>query len=130
MSGSRRRRVLMWLLVAACMAPAAVVTAADGREAVEVFREQADAVDCVLLDLTMPRMDGEEAYRELRRIRRDVPVILASGYDEDDVARRFPDGGLAGFVQKPYEQTRLVATIQRVLLVSGDPDSRGQCSRC
>ena len=86
-----------------------VLTAIDGREAVRVFREHADEIDCVLLDLTMPNMDGTEAFQELRRIREDVPVILASGYNEQDATQRFTGKGLAGFVRKPYGMQDLQA---------------------
>ena len=92
-----------------------VLTAADGREAVEVFRKHADKIDCVLLDLTMPRMNGEEAFRELRRIRPDVRVILCSGYNEQDVTQHFAGKGLAGFIQKPYILAALRAKLMEVL---------------
>jgi CheY-like chemotaxis protein len=79
-----------------------VVTAGDGREALEVFEKQKDLIDLVLLDVTMPHMDGEETFRELRRIDPDVRVIMSSGYTEHEITARFAGKGLAGFVQKPY----------------------------
>jgi nitrogen-specific signal transduction histidine kinase len=79
-----------------------VFTAADGEDALRVFRERAGDIDCVILDLTMPHMDGLTAFRELRRIRPDVRVILSSGYDEQEATRHFTGQGLAGFIQKPY----------------------------
>ena len=92
-----------------------VLTAADGREALRVFREHADDIVCVLLDLTMPDMGGEETFRELRRIRRDVHVILSSGYSEEEVTQRFVGKGLAGFVQKPYQLASLLPMLKRIL---------------
>ncbi len=92
-----------------------VLTAADGYEALEVFREKMDEIACVLLDLTMPRMGGEEAFRELRRLRDDVPVILSSGYSEDEVAKRFIGRGLAGFLKKPCTAADLMAKLWEVL---------------
>jgi CheY-like chemotaxis protein len=92
-----------------------VLTAADGREAVEVFGDHADEIDCVLLDLTMPHMDGEQAFRQLRRIRPDVVVILCSGYNEQDATQRFAGKGLAGFVQKPYNMAELREKLMEVL---------------
>ncbi|MCP4644231.1 MAG: AAA family ATPase [bacterium] len=92
-----------------------LLTAADGREAVEVFREHADEVTCVLLDLTMPHMDGEQTFEALRAIRQDVPVILSSGYDEQVATQRFSDKGLAGFIQKPYQMAKLMAKVREVL---------------
>ncbi len=79
-----------------------VILAVDGREAVEIFRARHDEIDCVLLDLTMPDMDGEEAFLEMKRIRNDVRVILSSGYSGQEISRRFAGKGLIGFIQKPY----------------------------
>ena len=79
-----------------------VLTADDGRDAVTRYRERQAEIDLVILDLTMPHMDGAEAFAELRRLNPDVRVILASGYSEDDVLARFPGRGPTGVVQKPY----------------------------
>jgi CheY-like chemotaxis protein len=92
-----------------------VLTAADGREALEVFRRHGGEIDLVILDLSMPVMGGEETFRELRRLRSDVRVILSSGYDEQEVTPRFAGKGLAGFVQKPYTVAKLEQTLSRVL---------------
>ena len=97
-----------------------VLQAADGREGVELFRSYAEEIAAVLLDLTMPRMSGEEAFREMRRIRPDVPVILSSGYNEQDATNRFAGKGIAGFIQKPYRSADLLAEIRKVL--EGPPD--------
>ena len=72
-------------------------------------------MDCVILDLTMPEMGGEEVFRELRRLRSDICVILSSGYNEEDVTQRFVGQGLAGFIQKPYTSAKLRVTLNRVL---------------
>jgi PAS domain S-box-containing protein len=98
-----------------------VLTAADGREAVEVFRKHAGTIRLVLLDMTMPHMNGEEAFREIRRIRTDCVVVLSSGYNESDATSRFSGKGLAGFIQKPYRQSELIAKVGAVL--SGGPDA-------
>jgi len=92
-----------------------VLTAADGQEALEVFREYADEIAAVLLDMIMPRMDGEETFREIRRIKPDVRVILSSGYNEEEATERFAGKGLAGFIQKPYRAAALIAKMQEVL---------------
>jgi PAS domain S-box-containing protein len=93
----------------------AVLTASDGVEAVELFRERHDEIACVLLDLKMPRMDGEETFDELRKINRDVPVILLSGYSEQQSTERFAGKGLAGFIQKPYNAEDLRDKVREVL---------------
>jgi len=92
-----------------------VLTAADGREALSLFREHADEIVCVLLDLTMPHLDGEEAFDEMRRIHRGVPVVLCSGYTEQNTIQRFASKGLAGFLQKPYNMAALREKLMSVL---------------
>jgi two-component system, cell cycle sensor histidine kinase and response regulator CckA len=92
-----------------------VVTAADGSEAIARFRERADDIICAIVDLTMPHVDGAETFRELRRMRPGVRVILSSGYNEQDVTQRFVGKGLAGFIQKPYQLSTLVAVLKEVL---------------
>jgi DNA-binding NtrC family response regulator len=81
--------------------------AVDGRHGAEVFREHASEIVVVILDMTMPEMNGEETFREIRRIRADVPVILTSGYNEIEATRRFTAKGLAGFLQKPFTPKEL-----------------------
>ena len=92
-----------------------VILARDGEEGLALFRENLDSIVCVLLDLTMPGMGGEQTYRELRRVRSDVKVIMSSGYNEQDVTQRFVGKGLAGFIQKPYSSDDLLAELRRVL---------------
>ncbi len=84
-----------------------VLAAVDGREAVELFRERHAEIACVLLDLTMPRMGGEQCFRELRRIRPDVRIVMTSGYNEQEVTEKFVGKGLAGFIQKPFNVKEL-----------------------
>jgi PAS domain S-box-containing protein len=92
-----------------------VLTAAHGLEAVKVFRAGAGEIDCVILDLTMPEMSGDEVFRELRHLKSDVCVIMSSGYNEQDVTQRFVGKGLAGFIQKPYTMANLQVTLNRIL---------------
>jgi CheY-like chemotaxis protein len=92
-----------------------VLLAEDGRQAVDIFRERANEITFVLLDLTMPRMSGEEAFTEIRRIRPDARVILCSGYNEQEVSNRFVGKGLAGFIQKPYRYQTLRNKAREVL---------------
>ena len=96
-----------------------VLTARDGLEAVELYRARGAGISLVLLDLTMPRMNGEEALAELRALDPEVRVVLASGYDENDILARFAGKGLAGSIQKPYTMDRLGAVLRP--LITGDP---------
>lgn len=92
-----------------------VITAKDGNEAVDLFRRRSGEISAILLDLTMPNMDGIEAFREIRRITENVPVILCSGYNEQDAIVHFADKGLSGYLQKPYRYNTLTEIIIRVL---------------
>jgi len=79
-----------------------VLTACDGVEALEIFRERHEDIVIVLLDMTMPRMNGEETFRALRAIDPSVKVVLSSGYNEQDATSRFVGKGLTGFIRKPF----------------------------
>jgi CheY-like chemotaxis protein len=92
-----------------------VAVAGDGQEALEVFRARSDEIRCVMLDLTMPRMDGEECFRELLALRPDLRIVLSSGYNEQDATQRFVGKGLAGFLQKPYQLEELSRVLRQVL---------------
>jgi two-component system, cell cycle sensor histidine kinase and response regulator CckA len=91
------------------------ITAADGIEAMDVYTKYQDEITCVILDLTMPRMDGAEMFRELRQVRPDVRVIMSSGYSEQEVADRLSNQGIAGFIQKPYQIKALSDKLHEVL---------------
>ena len=92
-----------------------VLTAEDGRQATDIFREHKDEIVCVLLDLTMPHMGGEETFAGLRSIREDVPVILVSGYSEDELKERVEKLGFAGFLRKPVGRRALLDKVREVL---------------
>jgi len=91
-----------------------VVAAADGRQGVEAYRRHRKEISVVLLDTTMPEMNGEEVFRALRRLQPDVKVVLTSGYNEQEATSRFVGKGLAGFIQKPYTLEDLTRTIQEL----------------
>ena len=90
-----------------------VFAAKDGTEGVAVFREHADRIDLVVLDMTMPGLSGERTFEELRKVRPDVRVVLSSGYNEDEAIARFAWRGLAGFLQKPYRHRDLLEAVVR-----------------
>jgi CheY-like chemotaxis protein len=91
------------------------VLAADGREAVEIFRANPNQFTFVLLDLTMPYMDGEQTYKELRRVRPDVRVVLMSGFHAQEALVGFTGQGLASFLQKPFTIAALRTSIHSAL---------------
>lgn len=92
-----------------------VLTATDGREGVAVFAEHSQEIAAVILDLTMPQMDGEEALREIRKLRPDARVILTSGFGEQEAAARLATENIAGFVKKPFKLTELIDTVRAAL---------------
>ena len=92
-----------------------VLLTGDGREAVEVFRSQADEIQVVVLDRTMPNIDGEEAFDEIRRIRSDAHIILVSGYSEERAAWHFIDQGIDAFLHKPFDPMALLERVRRIL---------------
>ncbi|HLP06887.1 MAG TPA: response regulator [Opitutaceae bacterium] len=83
------------------------VVAANGQEAVQLFHSGRDDFRAVLLDLTMPELDGAETFREIHRMRPELPVVLMSGYSEQDAVAKFGAAGLAGFLQKPFQPETL-----------------------
>ena len=86
----------------------------NGRTGVEEFTADPDGFALVVLDLTMPHMDGDEAFRALRAIRPDVRVLLMSGFNEQEVTARFTGRGLAGFLQKPFTLPALCEKLQEI----------------
>jgi PAS domain S-box-containing protein len=91
------------------------VAAAEGAEALQLFRRNPDRFVLVLLDLTMPVMSGEQTLREMQLIRPGVRVLLTSGYNEVEAVQRFAGKGLAGFIQKPYTSVALAEKVKAVL---------------
>ncbi|MCI0418976.1 MAG: response regulator, partial [Acidobacteria bacterium] len=79
-----------------------VLTAENGLQGLEVFRQKRKDIDLVLLDKTMPDLDGEETFRAMQAIEPNLVAILSSGYRETEVTAHFLSNELAGFVQKPY----------------------------
>jgi two-component system, cell cycle sensor histidine kinase and response regulator CckA len=92
-----------------------VILAADGNEALKVFSAHRDEIVCVILDLTMPNMGGDEACREMLQLKPEVSVIISSGFSEQDVLRRFPEKGLSGFIQKPYRIDDLACILKKII---------------
>uniref|UniRef100_C6E1D5 histidine kinase n=1 Tax=Geobacter sp. (strain M21) TaxID=443144 RepID=C6E1D5_GEOSM len=91
-----------------------VVTAMDGSEALELFKQDAERYSFIILDLTMPRLDGEQTYRQMRELKPEVKVIMSSGYNEQEINQRLGGTELAGFVQKPYNLSTLRDVIKNM----------------
>jgi signal transduction histidine kinase/CheY-like chemotaxis protein len=92
-----------------------VLLANSGAAAIQIFEEQSEQIDLVLLDMLMPGMGGEETFDALREIRPDVKVLLSTGFAPDEAAQRFTDEGLAGFLRKPYDPNQLAGEVQQII---------------
>jgi CheY-like chemotaxis protein len=92
-----------------------VLEARDGKEAVDLFRERSGRIDLVLLDMMMPRMTGEEAFAEIRRISPSARAVLASGYDDRGRIAEVLASGFSGFLQKPFRRRELGQMVSEAL---------------
>ncbi len=97
-----------------------VLTAGNGIEALDLLEARGEEIICIVLDLNMPKMGGEETLRNLARRKRKIPVILTSGYNEQDVSSRFVGKKLAGFLQKPYRLAKLKDKLREILNPPGE----------
>jgi len=79
-----------------------VLLAADGEEALYIFSQHHEEINLVLLDLTMPKMSGEQCFLEMSAINVNVPVMITSGYSVEDIKKRFHTGEIVGVIHKPY----------------------------
>ena len=91
-----------------------VLTAADGRQAVEVFAAHAEEIHAVLLDLNMPGMDGAEVFRYMTQLAPGLRVVFCSGYNEQDVTTKLQGGRPSGFLRKPYHPSELTRLLRAI----------------
>ena len=89
--------------------------AVDGREAVDLFTAHRNKVAAALVDLTMPVINGQEVMEALRAMRPDLPVIITSGYSEQEITERFHESPPTAFIKKPYRSRELVMLMKKVL---------------
>jgi PAS domain S-box-containing protein len=94
------------------------LVASDGEEALSIFREHVDKIALVVLDYGMPGMDGVSVFQELRHIKQDIKVLLASAFSAEEVSERFDGLGLSGFIHKPFNLQSLASEVQRVLALT------------
>jgi len=92
-----------------------VIEAADGVEGFGAFVRHRSSIRMVLLDLTMPRMSGDEVFAEIQRLAPEVPVVLMSGYSQQEATAALQGKGLAGFLSKPCSVREALAIVHRVL---------------
>jgi len=92
-----------------------VLEAADGLEAVALFELRHTEITAVLMDLTMPHMDGRQAFLRMHQVDPKIPVVLTSGYSEQDVLTDFLGKGLAGFLPKPYQSSQFLSVLRQAV---------------
>jgi len=90
------------------------ICAADGVSGVELFKKHQKSIGIVLLDMTMPGMDGLATFDAIIAIDPDAKVILSTGYSEGEAKKKFDGKGLAGFLQKPYTVEQLHAKFANI----------------
>jgi two-component system, cell cycle sensor histidine kinase and response regulator CckA len=91
-----------------------VILAEDGRIALEIMERDGGRIDVVLLDLTMPGITGDQLLPLLRKIRRDLPVIVSTGYGRSEVGRLMGTEGVE-FLQKPYTGEQLASKVKDLI---------------
>lgn len=92
-----------------------VLSAVDGREAVQIFNKYKNEIRCVILDLTMPHLNGFEACQEIRKIKEQIPIILTSGYPQEQITTKIDMESFTGYIQKPYRFENLKEVIKQIL---------------
>ena len=92
-----------------------VITAKDGFQAIDTYRKLRHEIALIILDFTMPVMDGADVFNELLQLDPKVPVVLSSGFAEQDRLRAMLSRGLRGFIPKPYTQEKLLTQIRATL---------------
>jgi CheY-like chemotaxis protein len=92
-----------------------VLQASGGVEGLKLFEDKLSDIRMVLLDLTMPEMDGWQVADRLKARRPDIPILLMSGYSETDISIHDNSMGIAGFIEKPFRARDLLAQVNRLL---------------
>jgi CheY-like chemotaxis protein len=92
-----------------------VLSAPDGHEALDIFRQRHREIEFVLLDVTMPTLGGREVLHEMRKIQSDVRIILSSGFDEKDALTQVSADYVTAYIQKPYRSHEFYAAIRAAL---------------
>ena len=92
-----------------------VVTADSGERAIDIFKEMADTIDVVVLDMIMPGLSGKDTYRQLKQIKPDVRVLIASGYSIDVQEGDILGDGCSLMIQKPFKIDHLSMKIQELV---------------
>ncbi len=91
------------------------MTARNGLEAVEIFKLYKDEISLVVLDLIMPKMNGKQAFAEIKNIQENAKILISTGYAIDDKIEGFLNQGCHGFIQKPFSLNEFARTLRKIL---------------
>ena len=97
-----------------------VITAVDGLDALQIYQRQKNQIDLIILDMTMPKMDGAETFKKLRRMDPNIHIAISSGYAESEVNTHFPEQRPCAFIPKPYTLDVLRQRLQMLF----DPEQK------
>jgi PAS domain S-box-containing protein len=92
-----------------------ILVAANGSEALEIYRKRGNEISLVILDLIMPEMGGQQCFNELLKIDPEIKVLIASGYSANGTIRGTVDSGAKGFISKPYDSKQILRKIRDIL---------------
>ena len=92
-----------------------VLTATDGISGLELYQQEQERIDLVILDLVIPGMDGKKCYEEILRINPMAKILIVSGYSANGPGKEAAEAGARGFVGKPFEIEHLLATVRDIL---------------
>ncbi len=92
-----------------------VMTARNGKEAIDIFLRHRENIGCIIMDLAMPHMNGERAAARIRDIDRNIPILIASGYDRNKMSKTFEYVDISGFIGKPFQRSALHRELSKAL---------------
>jgi PAS domain S-box-containing protein len=90
--------------------------AGNGHELMNIFLSRKNEISCIILDLTMPEMDGYETLAEIRKTDSRVPIIITSGYGENEITGELAERKVSGFLQKPFSLEELISAIEQAMI--------------
>jgi len=99
------------------------LTASDGERALEILRQHRDTIALVILDMTMPGMNGRKTFESMRKLSPDTKVLLCTGYAIDSQAQNIMAQGCSGFIQKPFDAAAFSAMVGKILSSDSTPNS-------
>lgn len=88
----------------------------SGEEALLSINQNKKNISCIILDLTMPGLSGEETLKKIRKIDKELPVLISSGYMPEDIKDKFSPDEISGFLKKPFQSAGLIGAVKNVLL--------------